>query len=86
MTVFTAADVGKAVLTADDVEIGHITRVRKGRAYVTPREGLVDRYGSLLAPCWRGSGRYCLSGERVREVTGEAVRLDLAAEGPSSEE
>ena len=85
VTGFGAEDVGKTVCTADGVEIGRVARVEGGEAYVTAREGLVDHYGSLLAPCHRSSRHYCLNGERVGEVTEEEIRLSVTVEELSFE-
>ena len=74
---FSQGDTGKAVCTADGIPIGRVIAIEDGRAYIVPREGLVDRYGSLLASCWGSNRKLCLDGDHVREITFDEVRLDM---------
>lgn len=74
---FTPVDEGKPVCTADGVALGHVVKVERGIAYVCPREGLVDRYGSLLSTCWRRGRSFHLVDERVRRIDDQEVTVDI---------
>lgn len=73
---FEPRDVGKRVVTADGDVIGRVESVRSGTAYVRPREGLLDGYGSWVTSCWDDHEQFTLD-ERVVDRIGEnVIRLE----------
>jgi hypothetical protein len=72
-----ADDVGKPVRSADGVTLGTLVEVRERAAYVQPRDGLLDGYGSVLGSCWDPRGCFELDQGAVDRVAADAVRVDL---------
>lgn len=72
---FDQEDEGKPVCTADGVPIGTITEVAADEVYVEPKEGLLERYGSLFSSCWRQGTTYRLDTAQVGQVTDGEIRL-----------
>lgn len=75
---FGPEDVGKAVHTADGVPIATITAVQDGDAFIQPRAGLLDRYGSLLSSCWRRDQTFRLQDELILEAGEEEFTLEVS--------
>ena len=75
---FGPEDVGKAVRTADGVPIATITTVQDGDAYIQPRAGLFERYGSLLSSCWRRDQTFRLQNDLILEADEDEFRLEVS--------
>ena len=75
MTELTENDEGKPVKTADGEQIGMISGVRGGRAYVDPDAGITDRIKSMLG--WEDVDEddYALAESEIDTVTDDEVRL-----------
>lgn len=71
----TEEDEGKRVMSTSGDEVGMITEVRGGTAYVDPDPDMFDSIKSKLD--WGDSGEdtYPLSADKVAEVTDDEVRL-----------
>lgn len=74
-TQLTEDDEGKRVVSTDGDEVGMITRVEGGTAYVDPDPDMFDSIKSKLD--WGDSDEdtYPLSSDKVAEVTDDEVRL-----------
>jgi hypothetical protein len=75
MTELTENDEGKPVKTADGEQIGMISGVRGGTAYVDPEAGITDRIKSMLG--WEDVDEddYALAESEIDTVTDDEVRL-----------
>jgi len=75
MTELTENDEGKPVKTADGEQIGMISGVRGGTAYVDPDAGITDRIKSMLG--WEDVDEddYALAESEIDTVTDDEVRL-----------
>jgi len=75
MTELTENDEGKPVKTADGEQIGMISGVRGGTAYVAPDAGITDRIKSMLG--WEDveEDDYALAESEIDTVTDDEVRL-----------
>ena len=82
---FAPEDEGKAVCTADGIPLGRIARVRNGEAFVEPKEGLLEGYGSLLSTCWRCDRAYHLNSETVIKITDREIRLEISVRDLTAE-
>lgn len=71
----TEADEGKRVVTESGDEVGVISEVRSGTAYVDPDPNAFESIKSKLGWGDRDEDTYPLSGDDVTEVTEEKVRL-----------
>lgn len=76
MPTFTEDDVGKQVVDAQGNEIGQITGVEKGVAYIDPFPCFVDQVKSLFGWDDIEQGDYQLEPDDVTAVTDREVRLD----------
>ena len=68
-------DSGKRVVTADNEEIGVITEVRAGTAYVEPDPGMFDTIKAKLDWGDAGEDSYPIDAAEVETVTDDEVRL-----------
>ena len=75
MTELIENDEGKPVKTADGEQIGMISGVRGGTAYVDPDAGITDRIKSMLG--WEDVDEddYALAESEIDTVTDDEVRL-----------
>lgn len=71
----TEEDEGKRVVSTDGDNVGMITEVRGGTAYVDPDPGMFDSIKSKLDWGDADEDSYPLSGDKVAEVTDDEVRL-----------
>lgn len=71
----TEADEGKRLVTESGDEVGRITEVRGGTAYVDPDPGMFDSIKSKLGWGDVDEDTYPISGDDVAEVTDDRVRL-----------
>ena len=71
----TDADEGKRLVTQSGDEVGLITEVRGGTAYVDPDPGTFDSIKSKLGWADVDEDTYPISGDDVAEVTDDRVRL-----------
>jgi hypothetical protein len=72
---FTDDDEGKRVLNQDGNEIGRITEVRGGTAYVDADPDMFDTIRSKLGWGDAGEDSYPLEEDDVSEITDDAIRL-----------
>lgn len=72
----TDADEGKRLVTESGDEVGIITEVRGGTAYVDPDPGVFDSIKSKLGWADVDEETYPVSGDDVAEVTDDRVRLN----------
>lgn len=74
-TNLTDDDTGKRVVTTDGEEVGVITEVRAGTAYVEPDPGMFDTIKAKLD--WGGADEddYPVRADDVAAVTDDEVRL-----------
>lgn len=72
---FSEADEGKTVVDTNGEQIGMISSVEGGAAYVDPDPDLTDSFKSKLG--WGGVDQedYKLEGDRIETVTDDEVRL-----------
>lgn len=71
-------DEGKAVVDANGNEVGVVTGVRAGKAYVDPEPGLTDSVASRLGWGSVDEEDEPLPEEAVAAITDEEIRLDEA--------
>lgn len=71
----TDDDEGKAVIDSSGRNIGMVTEVRSGIAYVNPDPGLADSIRSKLGWGDADEDDYALGKNRIDTVTGDEVRL-----------
>ena len=71
----TDEDEGKRVVNANGDEIGMVSEVRGGTAYVDPDPGMTDRIKSKLGWGEGDADDYPLDREKIEEVTGDEIRL-----------
>lgn len=71
----TDDDVGKTVVDGGGEEIGIVSAVEDGTAYVDPDPGVTDRLKATLGWEDRDGENYPLRGEAVETVTDERVQL-----------
>jgi hypothetical protein len=74
-TQLTEDDEGKKVVSADGDEIGRITEVRGGTAYVDPDPGMFDTVKAKLNWGDAGEDSYPLEADHVADVTDNEIRL-----------
>lgn len=72
---FVDDDEGKRVVSSDGEEVGIITEVRRGTAYVDPDPNVFETLKSKLNWAKADEDTYPLSADQVREVTDDEVRL-----------
>lgn len=72
---YTDEDVGKQVVNASGEEIGRVTEVRNGVAYVDPDPSMFDTIKTKLG--WEDidEDAYPLEDDQVGEVTDDEIRL-----------
>lgn len=71
----TEEDEGKRVVSTDGDNVGMITEVRGGTAYVDPDPGMFDSIKSKLNWGDADEESYPLSGDKVAEVTDDEGHL-----------
>lgn len=71
----TEDDEGKTVVNADGEEVGIVTGVRGGTAYVDPDPGLTDAIKSKLGWEEVDTEDYPLQEDRIEDVTDDEIRL-----------
>jgi hypothetical protein len=76
MTELTEEDQGKNVVTADGDQIGMVSGIRGGRAYVDPDAGMTDRIKSMLGWEHVDEDDYALEESEIDTVTDDEVRLN----------
>lgn len=74
-TTLTDDDEGKRVVTTDGDEVGMITEVRAGTAYVEPDPGMFDTIKAKLDWGDAGEDSYPVSADDVASVSDDEVRL-----------
>lgn len=74
-TQLTEDDQGKRVVSSDGDEVGMITEVRDGTAYVDPNPDMFDSIKSKLDWGDAGQDSYPLPANRIADVTDDEVRL-----------
>ncbi len=74
-TQLTEDDEGKKVVSTDGDEIGRITEVRDGTAYVDPDPGMFDTVKAKLNWGDAGEDSYPLEADHVADVTDNEIRL-----------
>lgn len=72
---FTPADEGKHVVTSDGSVVGYVETIRDGTAYVQPRSGLLEGYGSWLTGCWDDESTVPLDKSEVDRVGDRAILI-----------
>lgn len=75
ITNLTEDDEGKRVETTDGDEVGLITEVRGGTAYVEPDPGMFDTIKAKLDWGDAGEDTYPVRTDDIAEVTDDVVRL-----------
>lgn len=75
MANLTEDDEGKRVVTTDGDEVGMITEVRSGTAYVEPDPGMFDSIKAKLDWGDAGEDTYPIEADRVDRVTDDEVHL-----------
>lgn len=75
-TTVESSDEGKAVIDANGNEVGVVTGVRAGTAYVDPEPGLADAVTSRLGWGSVDEGDERLPADVVAAITDEEIRLD----------
>ena len=71
----TEDDEGKRVVTTDGDEVGMISEVRGGTAYVEPDPGTFDSIKSKLGWGDAGEDTYPIEADHVERVTDDEVHL-----------
>lgn len=71
----TEKDEGKRVVNAEGDEIGMISEVRGGTAYVDPSPGMTDRIRSKLGWTEGDEDDYPLDHEKIDVITDDEIRL-----------
>lgn len=74
-TQFTEDDEGKKVVSGDGDEIGRITEVRAGTAFVDPDAGMFDAVKAKLDWGDTEEDTYPLDADDVADVTDDEVRI-----------
>ncbi|MFO7925578.1 MAG: PRC-barrel domain containing protein [Halobacteriota archaeon] len=74
-TNITDDDEGKRVLNANGDEIGMVTEVKDGKAYVDPDPGITDKLRSKLGWGDADEDDYILERDRIDTITDDEVRL-----------
>lgn len=74
-TTATEDDQGKKVVSATGEELGMITEVKEGTAYVNPDPGIADTISSKLGWGDAGDDDYELHNDQIKTVTDKEVRL-----------
>lgn len=74
-TQLTQDDEGKRVVSADGENVGMITEVRGGTAYVDPDPGMFDNVKAKLDWGDAGGDTYPINAEKIADVTDDEVRL-----------
>lgn len=69
------SDEGKTVVTADGEEVGIVSGVRGGRAYVDPDPGLTDKLNAKLGWDDIGDDDYPLNEKVVMRITDDEIHL-----------
>ncbi|WP_299334180.1 PRC-barrel domain containing protein [Haloplanus sp.] len=72
----TDADDGKPVVDSDGEQIGQVSRIQDGTAYVAPEEGLTDTIRSALGWDDGVQDDYALHAGRIDQVTDVEIRLN----------
>lgn len=72
---FTDEEEGKRVVNADGEEIGRVTDVRAGTAYVDPDPGLTDTVKSKLGWGDADEDTYALDESSVESIGDEEIRI-----------
>lgn len=75
ITNLTEDDEGKRVETTDGDEVGLITEVRGGTAYVEPDPGMFDTIKAKLDWGDAGEDTYPIRTDDIADVTDDVVRL-----------
>lgn len=76
---FTDDDEGKTVINDDGENVGIVSDVEHGTAYVDPDPGLTDKVMAKLGWDERDEETYPLQEESVESVTDDEIRLGPAA-------
>jgi len=71
----TDDDQGKRVITEDGDEVGVVSEVRGGTAYVEPDPGMMDSIKAKLGWGDADEDTYPLDNDDVMEVTDDRIRL-----------
>jgi hypothetical protein len=74
-TQLTQDDEGKKVVSANGDEVGRITEVRGGTAYVDPDAGMFDTIKAKLDWGDPGKDSYPIEASQIADVTDDQVRL-----------
>ncbi|TKR25270.1 PRC-barrel domain containing protein [Natronomonas salsuginis] len=74
-TNVTEDDEGKRVVNADGDEIGMVTELKAGKAYVDPDPGIADKIRSKLGWGDADEDDYVLERGRIDTITDDEVRL-----------
>ena len=72
----TDDDQGKAVVDSNGREIGMVTEVKSGTAYVNPDPGLTDTIRSTLGWGDADEDDYALEENRIHTITDDEIRLE----------
>lgn len=75
MTLVSEDDVGKLVVDTVGRELGIVTEIRQGTAYIDPEPGVVARLRRRLGIGSGGGGTVPLYENRITRVTDEAIRI-----------
>lgn len=73
---FTEKDEGKSVIDADGDEVGIVSDVEHGTAYVDPDPDLTDTVKSQLGWGEADEETYALQEDNVETITDEEIRLE----------
>ena len=79
-TQITEEDRGKTVIDEDGEEVGQVSRVEGGVAYVEPHAGFFERMESMLGMGDHDDDEYPLSSDQVRRITDDDVVVSDRAE------
>jgi hypothetical protein len=74
-TTITDSDEGKKVVNQSGDEIGRITEVENGRAYVDPDPSVTDSVMSKLGWGSRDKDTYLLEEDNIETIADDEVRL-----------
>jgi len=74
-TTISDDDEGKRVVNPEGNEIGMITEVRNGTAYVDPDPGIADSIRSKLGWGDADADDYQLESHRIDSITDDEIRL-----------
>lgn len=74
-TNITEDDEGKRVVNANGDEIGMVTEVKAGKAYVDPDPGITDKLRSKLGWGDADENDYVLQKNRIGTITDDEIRL-----------